>query len=212
MDNWNNRRGYFMRKALVLMLVLGVVMFLASSGWAGKDNGCATIEDGTIYGPDGVVIETGFDESGYNYQAHLFNGYYCKALRDPAWCEPYKDFPLKMKWNDAWMSNKDCDGDGLLDRHYGYDTYIGSGAWLTNHQSGEYESGGMICSWKYFVKVVAVPEDAVLKEGMWYTADGKAIGPKVWEEFAIIEELENDPCAGQHGLQYNSSDHSGLGN
>lgn len=45
-----------------------------------------------------------------------------------------------MKWNDAWLSNKDCNGDGLLDRHLGYLTYIGSGAWLTNHQSGTYQS------------------------------------------------------------------------
>ena len=56
-----------MRKALILMLVLGVVLFLANSGWAGKNNGCATIEDGTIYGSDGILIETGFDEWGYNY-------------------------------------------------------------------------------------------------------------------------------------------------
>ena len=50
----------------------------------------------------------------------------------------------RRKWNDAWLSNKDCDGDGLLDRHYGLDSYRGSGAWLTNHQSGEYEVDGIV--------------------------------------------------------------------
>ena len=71
----------------------------------------------------------------------------------------------------------------------------------------------MTCSWKYFVKVVAVPEDAILDENscMWFTANGTEIGPEVWDEFAIIQELENDPCTGVHGLQYNSPDHSGLG-
>ena len=46
--------------------------------------------------------------------------------------------PQSTKTTKKWLSNKDCDGDGLLDRHYGYDSYIGSGAWITNHQSGEY--------------------------------------------------------------------------
>ncbi len=33
----------------------------------------------------------------------------------------------------------------------------------------------------------------------------------IWGAFAIIQEVENDPCAGVHGLQYNSPDHSGFG-
>jgi len=118
-----------------------------------------------------------------------------------------------MKWNDAWLSNKDCDGDGLLDRHYGYDSYIGSGAWLTNHQSGEYVGeDGEICKWNYFVKIVAAPEDATLTDGIWNNADGTEIGPEIWGSFAIIQEVSNDPCSGEHGAQYISPDHAGLGN
>ena len=117
-----------------------------------------------------------------------------------------------MKWNDAWLSNKDCDGDGLLDRHYGYDGYIGSGAWLTNHQSGTYVNDeGETCKWNYFVKIVAVPEDAVATDGIWYTADGKEIGPSIWGKFAIIQEVYNDPCAGDHGIDYRSPASPGLG-
>ena len=67
-----------------------------------------------------------------------------------------------MKWNDAWLSNQDCDADGLLDRHNGFASYIGSGAWLTNHQSGEYEEDGTVCKWNYFTKIVAAPANAVL--------------------------------------------------
>jgi hypothetical protein len=44
-----------------------------------------------------------------------------------------------MKWNDAWLSNKDCDRNNLLDRHYGFEKYVGSGAWCTNHQWGSYD-------------------------------------------------------------------------
>jgi hypothetical protein len=117
-----------------------------------------------------------------------------------------------MKWNDAWISNKDCDNDGSLDRHYGFESYIGSGAWLTNHQKGEYlDDNGKKCRWNYFVKIVAAPADAYKDAGMWYTAEGVEIGPVIWGEFAIIEQVENDPCAGIHGMQYVSPDHAGLG-
>jgi hypothetical protein len=103
-------------------------------------------------------------------------------------------------------------GDGLLDRHYGFDSYIGSGAWLTNHQSGTYlDENGDECNWNYFVKIVAAPADATATGGIWYNVDGVEIGPVIWGQFAIIQQVENDPCAGINGLQYNSPDHSGLG-
>ena len=157
------------------------------------------------------VITTGYDEWRYNYQARLFNGLYCDSYRDAAWCQPYKDVKLSMKWNDAWISNKDCDGDGLLDRHLGFDTYIGSGAWLTNHFVGEYEgSDGQTCKWTYFVKIVAAPEGAYELGGYWYAADGALIGPVIWGDFAYIQWEYNDPCGGPHD-GYVSPDRAGLG-
>jgi hypothetical protein len=177
-----------------------------------ENGGCATIQSGELYASDGTLIAPGFDDWGYNYQARLFDGGYCDAYRDAAWCQPYKDVNLIMKWNDAWLSNKDCDGDGLLDRHYGYDSYIGSGAWETNHQWGEYEGeDGKTCRWSYFVKIVAVPADATLTDGVWYTADGTKIGEEIWGAFAIVQQVENDPCAGIHGLQNVSPTSAGFG-
>jgi hypothetical protein len=182
--------------------------------------GCTRIQDGTLTTSDGELLTTGFSEWGYNYQAHLFNGMYCDyhPLYRPGgpyydWCQAYYgNVDLLMKWNDAWLSNVDCDGDGLLDRHYGFDTYIGSGAWTTNHMWGSYEDeGGNTCNWDYFVKIVAAPEDATLSDGVWYNADGVEIGPEIWGEFATIQEIENDPCAGISGVQYSSPDHPGLG-
>jgi len=334
-----------------------------------KPGGCATIQGGTIFTSDDQVITTGYDEWGYNYQAHMFNGYYCDSYRDAEWCQEWKDVGLMMKWNDAWLSNKDCgeqigrEGaflepfvpDGKLDRHFPYDTYIGSGAWLTNHQWGSYDfvdefdigdtdsedgyeltgwsnpvawtagyGGGSddktfrlllmgrgdccvgcedayftmntngaeadklilhhldgiqpddfdvwlldyideflaehyiligsydatpgdedwvtteysflprsgelkfklvatspvgtwcltwgqvafswaklegTCYWDYFVKIVAAPADAYKDAGVWYAADGTEIGPVIWGAFAIIQEVENDPCAGISGAQ-----------
>ncbi|MBN1645909.1 hypothetical protein JW868_02610, partial [Candidatus Woesearchaeota archaeon] len=130
-----------MRKGFlgILLVATALLMVLAVSA-AKAPKMCTTIQSGLLEASDGTIITTGFDEWGYNYEAHLFNGYYCDAYRDAAWCQDWAEDRLIMKWNDAWLSNKDCDGDSLLDRHYGFDSYIGSGAWLTNHQSGSYES------------------------------------------------------------------------
>jgi hypothetical protein len=177
----------------------------------GNNSTCTTIQDGVLLTSDGNLITTGYDDWGYNYQAHLFNGGYCDAYRDADWCQPYADVDLLMKWNDAWLSNVDCDGDDLLDRHYGYPSYIGSGAWLTNHQSGSYDMDGQTCDWDYFVKIIAAPADATLTDGVWYAVDGKEIGPEIWGEFATILEVNNDPCAGENGVSYISPDHAGFG-
>ena len=214
-----------MKKRLLLIVVFGMLLVTFSSanaggrskdshnevGWEKTKAGCSTIQDGTLLNSAGDVITTGFDQWGYNYQAHMFNGGYCDSYRDAAWCQPYKDVDLIMKWNDAWLANVDCDGDGLLDRHFGFDSYIGSDAWLTNHQSGSYEENGQTCNWNYFVKIVAAPADAYVDGGIWRNAEGVEIGPVIWGAFAIIQQVENDGCAGIHGLQFNSPDHSGLG-
>lgn len=200
------------KKVLMVFAVLVVLLMTASAATA-KDGGtCTTIQSGELVASDGSTITTGFDAWGYNYQARLFSGLYCDAYRDAAWCQPYKEDKLSMKWNDAWLSNKDCDGDGELDRHYGFDSFIGSGAWLTNHQSGVYEGEeGQMCYWNYFVKIVAAPADAYQEGGYWYAADGTQIGEVIWGEFAVIQEVSNDPCAGEHGVLYHSPVNAGLG-
>jgi len=201
----------------------------------GKDAGCVTIQDGVITYSDGHYLEgqplkVGYDIFGYNYQAHMFNGSYANSylgkddfppydgddeaylVENPGtegkWYWPYRDVKLMMKWNDAWLSNKDCDGDGVLDRYYGYDSYIGSGAWLTNHQSGYNEDGS---KWTYFVKIVAAPADAYSEGGYWYTADGIEIGPVIWGAFAVIQRVSNDPAYDEHGLLYKSPASAGFG-
>lgn len=179
---------------------------------------CTTIQDGTLYNtaepPE--LIEPGFDTWGYNYQARIFNGGYCDSYRNAPWCQAYVDVDLLMKWNDAWLSNKDCDVDGpdvgLLDRHFGYETYIGSDAWLTNHQSGLVEdSKGRLRKWTYFVKIIAAPAGGYAEGGIWYTAGGAEIGPVIWGQFAIVEEVLNDPSNGDHGILYLSPHGPGVG-
>jgi hypothetical protein len=71
-----------------------------------------------------------------------------------------------------------------------------------------YEDGSQ---WNYFCKIVAVPGDAVLSGGLWYTADGTEIGPSIWGEFATIFEVSNDPVLGDHGVLYNAPAPTGFG-
>jgi len=179
-----------------------------------KKGDFTTLQDGVILYSSthylaGTPIPVGYDVYGYNYQGHVFKGSYANAYlggygfppyegSDEAyladnptvvnnWAWVYRNTDLLMKWNDAWISNKDCDGDGKLDRYYGFDSYIGSGAWLTNHMKG----GEGKETWTYFTKIVAAPEDAVLGGSFWYTADGTEIGSVIWGQFATILEVES---------------------
>jgi len=205
------KKTYLAISLAAVILIVGIILIGAPSAVAKKST-CTTIQSGTLLRSDGVPIVLGYDEWGYNYQAHMFNGKYCDAYRDAAWCQQWKDDNLMMKWNDAWLSNKDCDGDGKLDRHYGYDSYIGSSAWLTNHMRGEYKGeNGETCKWNYFVKIVAAPADATLTNGVWYAVDGTEIGPVIWGAFATIQSVYNDSCGGYHGIEYLSPAGPGLG-
>ena len=191
----------------------------------------------------GTPLKTGYDIFGYNYQAHMFNGSYANVYLgregfppyggndaeysqrladegiagDPTtkWYWPYRHDDVSMKWNDAWLSNEDCDSDGLLDRYYGFSSYVGSGAWLTNHMSGSYTSTvngkEKEFTWTYFVKIVAVPSDATLVGSLWYDAASVEIGPVIWGEFATIQAVYNDPLVGAHGKLYGSPAAPGFG-
>jgi len=196
-------------KRLMIPLAILVLLAIPSVAMAGEacgqgNGGCTTIQDGTLLTSDGKAIMPGYDQWGYNYQAHMFNGGYCDAYRNAAWCQPYKDDYLIMKWNDAWISNKDCTEDGLLDRHHGFDTYIGSGAWETNHQSGTYiGDDGQEHRWEWFVKIVAKP-----------TADYNCAaygGEEIWGAFCTIQSVYNDPYSGYHGVELKAI-RPGLGN
>ena len=199
-----------MKKIIVALIAISM-MLVTTTAVLSAPPGCTTIQSGGISASDGTVITVGYDDWGYNYQAHMFNGYYCDAYRNAEWCQPYCDIRLIMKWNDAWLSNKDCDGDGKLDRHYGFGSYIGSGAWLTNYQAGTYIGDDENeHSWNYFVKIVAVPSDAILVDGIWYL-NGIEMGPVIWGQFAIIQEVSNDPYAEETGIYYNAPAPTGFG-
>jgi len=198
-----------MKKFLIGLSVLALVVLfvgITTHDASAQKVKCTTIQSGMLFDSNGNMITTGYDLWGYNYQALMFNGYYDNYSRPTP--PVLTGDKLIMKWNDAWLSNQDCDRDYKLDRHYGYPTYRGSGAWLTNHMSGKYEDG---TPWTYFVKIIAAPLDAKVVGGVWFGADGIEIGPAIWGDFAILQEIINDPTTGDHGVSYKSPVGPGLG-
>ena len=183
-----------MRRLLVFGAALLVVL-AASFSVAAKNptSACATIKGGTITDSMGNPVVLGYDQFGYNYQAHMFNGTYDssdRVLDDMYWGDPgsvdYADDSLSMKWSDPWLANVDCNGDNKLDRGL-VDGVVGgtSLGWLTNHINGDYTDVNGSHHYTWFDKIV------------WVGPDGS-----LWGEYEIILEVANDPDGGLHGLQF----------
>ena len=174
-----------------LALLCALSPGLAQAAYAADD--CTRIKDGIVTDVTGHTLILGYDRWGYNYQAHMFNGPFDNHARPiPPVIE--SDTNLIMKWSDDWLSNKDCDRDGKLDRG-GADSDSAtntSKGWLTNHQEGDYEEGGEYYHWTYFVKIVYV---GPVPGGTDPWAD-----TRLWGQYAAIERVLNDPHKGLHGV------------
>ncbi len=171
-------------KKIIIGAATGALMLsaFATSAFAAQTT-CATISDGTITDSAGNVITAGYDKWGYNYQAHMFNGYYDNFSR-PAIPVTSGD-KLIMKWSDSWLANVDCNHDGKLDRGLVDGIVNGTSmGWLTNQLNGSYLDGNNVLQhYTDFVKIA------------W-------TGPKspLWGEYTIIQEVLNDPAGGSTGL------------
>lgn len=150
---------------------------------------CATIKSGTITDSAGNPVVSGYDQFGYNYQAHMFNGTYDSSDRTidgTYWGDTgdYVDDKLMMKWSDAWLANVDCNGDKKLDRGLVDGVVEGiSKGWLTNHVVGDYTLDGNVQNYTDFVKIV-------------WTGPGSPL----WGQYTIVQEVWNDPAGGLNGL------------
>ena len=185
------------RNILVLLAIIAFTVLTVSPALAQ----CAKIKDGTIFDKNGNLITLGYDQYGYNYQAHMFNGLYENYSR-PIPPVTSSDVNLIMKWSDEWLSNLDCNGDHKLDRGLNAKTGISTGTsmgWLTNHMEGDCPTadGGSIHV-TYFVKIVY--------DGG--TACGVGLPSCIWSVYTVIEEVGEDPtngvCLGNRGLNRNS--------
>lgn len=193
---------YRMKK---LILTAAFVLLSAPMAFAQTQGSCAKIIDGTITDTAGNPITLGYDQYGYNYQAHMFNGTYDssdRTLDGLYWgaAADYTDDSLIMKWSDEWLSNLDCNGDSKLDR--GLDAKTGestgkSMGWLTNQVEGDYIGLDLDSHhYTYFAKIVFV--------GPVPPGTDPWAATRLWGTFAIIEEVYNDPFGGFHGVDRNS--------
>lgn len=182
-----------MKRAAFSIAVAVAAAFAVSAGatLTAQNNkpkkGCTTIQSGTLSDSLGNQLVLGFDEFGYNYQAHEFNGTYDSSdrkLDGKYWgiVADYVDDRLIMKWSDDWISNVDCNGDGKLDR--GIDGI--SRGWLTNQIEGDYDSDGDSTQDAHYTEFV--------KFG-WVGPGGS-----IWGQYDILQDVYNDPVGGYNGI------------
>lgn len=186
-------------KKILVGAAASAVMFGAMVVPAFAAPACETIKSGNITDSAGNPVVSGYDQFGYNYQAHMFNGTYDSSDRTidgTYWggTGDYVDDKLMMKWSDAWLANVDCNGDHKLDRGL-VDGIVGgtSMGWLTNHVVGDYTLDGNVQNYTDFVKIV-------------WTGPGSPL----WGQYTIIQEVWNDPAGGLNGL-YSKIGTPGLG-
>lgn len=179
-----------MKKHLLLASSISLFGLVLTINVALAASSCVTIKDGTITDSAGNPVTAGYDQFGYNYQAHMFNGTYDssdRVLDGKYWGQTadYVDDKLMMKWSDPWLANVDCNGDNKLDRGL-VDGVVGgiSKGWLTNHIVGDYtDVNGDVQSYTDFVKIV-------------WTGPGSPL----WGQYTTIQEVLNDPAGGYNGL------------
>jgi hypothetical protein len=217
-----------MKKTMLIIVCLAMVLVIAGEVLARRT--CQTIPRGEIFYPPGHYlvgpIPDDVDAYGFYYQGHMFVGlmvnYYLGALGYPPYKEDaatylnenpdvvllpeweYRNYSMYMEWNDAFLSNRECNGDGTLDRHLGHRCYKGSGAGFTLHlsQSNPVTPDYLMSNdyqWNNLKKVEAVPAHAVTDGAKWYTRRGVEIGlvydlyDPLLEGLATVLDIEHNP-------------------
>ena len=199
-----------MKPVAFAVSLLAVILVLAEPASAQQ---CVKIKDGTITDSAGVPVVLGYDEFGYNYQAGLFNGTYDSVDRKLdgtylGFAGDYVNDSLIMKWSPDWLANQDCNFDAKLDRGLNAKTGEATGisrGWTTNHVEGDYlGAADDLHHYTYFVKIVWVGP-APAGTDPWAAV-------RIWGQYAIIEEVYNDPFGGYHGVDRTRLAHpAGLG-
>ena len=84
--------------------IVAAAVSVALVATVNADAQCTKIQSGTLVAVNGAPLRTGYDQWGYNYQAHIFNGLYENYSRpDVVVTEGTEN--LVMKWSDDWLAN-----------------------------------------------------------------------------------------------------------
>lgn len=215
-------------KKTLLTACIAALSFATTASAAGSTATCASIAQGTVlYAPTsylhGTVIKKGRNAYGYDYNRSSFEGNFFNSYANAAglpplkgneadylaanptaanhWAWPYREVKVEMDWNDQWLSNKDCTGDGLLDRHYGFSSYIGSGAILFETETWPVMVGGKKAKARDELRVEALTSADVIIPSISYFGeqtvrrqDGTEL-PQLWAEFVVTCYKLRDPSA-----------------
>ncbi|MFC1727618.1 hypothetical protein ACFL0Y_03795 [Patescibacteria group bacterium] len=127
-----------MKKLGILVAALALLVVAVPALAAKPVDTCEYIKDGTLtynsgHYLEGELLTMGYDVFGYNFQAHMFNDSFANAYlgrpgsqlppytgddeaylaanlsAESHWTWQFRNVDLQMKWNDAWLSNKNCD-------------------------------------------------------------------------------------------------------
>jgi len=120
-------------KIFFLLILAAAIFFIPQKSFAAAKK-CLNISSGQLVDVKGKTLKKGADEWGYDYQAHVFEGFRENYFRPEAIAAGGDE--LKIKWNEAWLSQTSCDGNKLLDRHADFDRFAGSEAELSLEASG----------------------------------------------------------------------------
>ncbi|MBK3516584.1 hypothetical protein [Carboxylicivirga marina] len=158
-------------------------------------------------------VSVGFDEWGFNYRAHLFEGYLINAMfADPVF--KYMPHYKKMNyngqedqfWNEVMEKYPyfshimpgeliDCKlmmkwNEDLLSKEGQYpDTWVDSDAWIVF----KYKLHTMSEQWTHVRRLVARKGSDYLDGGYWYNQEGEEIGKEsyYWPDLIITQVVNN---------------------
>lgn len=154
-----------------------------------------------------VFISTGLvllNNKGYNYKTHSYKGSWCDYTKEESTCISFPNMSINVKWNDDYMTSKPNEL-GEYERHVGYDSYVGSNAWITRRIYGKYydENLEKECEWNRKWKYSAVPSEAILDGRTWYDESGNEIGRETGEDgMMLIMKIDNNICFKEGSTDY----------
>lgn len=218
-----------MKKCLFLSSILALFMVFASCDKSTIDE---TMELNSFNEEQSELLlkanrSKGFDEYGYNWNAHHFNGILFNAIvgdylyndaffgewepyigNDAEYLEKYpaavylpwdyRHINLVMHWNEALISR-----EGVYP-----DEWINSNGWITFHYSG----GDGATKWSQFQKMVAAKSTDYYLEGKWYNEKDEEIGIySTWEELILIQVVNTGDVHPDFFEPYQNPSSSGIG-
>ncbi|MDX8338729.1 hypothetical protein SLH46_06025 [Draconibacterium sp. IB214405] len=225
-----------MKKSILLFVVCTLILVFAGCEKNFVEDPVDSLE--LKSGNSGNDKLNGFDEWGFNWNAHHFNGYLMNAVMG----DYLYDFMPFYKWNEGpyqgegdefivkfvnefgffpiYPSLLDCKlvmhwNDALITKDgiypvyaWDYSGWVDSNAWITFHYSMDKDGE----KWSSFQKLVAQRATDYLEDGVWYNENDEAIGlASDWPTLILIKKVNTGNVPDMFMDSYNSPLAPGLG-